>query len=128
MVSTVEGIRREYALAYSASLPPDESAKLNDGDSVEQYVSWWCGEYGRDMVKIARIAQEALTSLANGAGTEAARSLACHHILYSSSVVVHVLLDSIEPLRSVLLSDVVDDNTFKRTMELIVEAFGQPTN
>jgi hypothetical protein len=128
MISTVEDIRREYALAYSASLPSDESAKLNDGDSVEQYVSWWCREYGPDMVKIARIAQEALTNLANGVGTEAVRSLAHHHTLHEGSAVVSVLLDHIEPLRSVLLSDPVDDDTFKRTMGLIVEAFDQPTS
>jgi hypothetical protein len=80
------------------------------------------------MVKIVRIAQQVLTNLANGAKTETARSLAHQQILHDGSAVVGVLLDRIEPLRSILLSDPVDDDTFKRTMELIVEAFDQPTS
>lgn len=128
MISSVEDIRREYALAYSASLPASESAKLKDGDSVDRYVSWWCREYGRDMVKIARVAKEALANLANNADTETVRSLAHNSILHDGSAVVGVLLDNIEPLRSVLLSEPVDAATFKQTMELIVEAFGQPAS
>lgn len=128
MISTVEDIRRQYALAYSGNLPSNESAKLNDDDSVEQYVSWLCREYGPDMAKIADIAQQALANLANGADTKTTRGLAHHQILHDGSAVVSVLLDGIEPLRSVLMSDTVDDGTFKRTMELIVEAFGQPAN
>ena len=126
MVNTVDDIRLEYALAYSASLQPGDPAKMQGTETADEYTTRWCTVYKPDMAKIVVIAEATLANLADGGDVKTARRLVYDQIRYQPSMIVQVLLDRIPPLRNVLLSDRADEATFKGTMELIVQAFGEP--
>jgi hypothetical protein len=124
MTTETDILRQQYALAYSESLPPDNPSKKQPHQSAESYTTWWCTEFSRQMVKIVRVANEALYHLSKGYEMPVVQLQAFRSVRADGAMTAPALLaECVPPLQQLLVNPAVDADTFEKTMHQIVKAF-----
>jgi hypothetical protein len=128
VTTETDRLREQYAMAYNETIPSSESASKRPGESDAGYTNEWCGLYAPEMTKIVRFAEKALDQLRQGRSAADTRALINHEIFSDDgTMVVRLLLGSIPTLRSTLLTDEMDDKSYRDALQLIVDSFSPAT-